>query len=877
MKIRCLHIISILIALTISPRTFSNTGNKSPRKIVLSDNWYIRQSGELRQTGVAISSIPFSPEDWFKASVPATVMGILTANGLYNDIFVGENYKSIDARQFDESWWFRKEFVLPITKTSEHITLHFDGINYRANIWLNGRLIASRDSVSGTFRQFEFDITGLVYENGNVLAVEVFRAQAGDLNLGFVDWNPRPLDENMGIWRPVYIEITGEVDIKNSTVQTIVDTTTLNEAWLTVKTTLVNKSQLTIQGVVSGNFENNIFNYPVTMQPGETKEISLSPAEIPALHVLNPRLWWCNNLGEPEMYDLSLQFTTSDRITDSVKISFGIRQVGSYINEAGHKGFTLNGRKVLIKGAGWTDDIFLRDTKGSLETQIRYVKHMNLNTIRLESFWGTSHDLYDLCDKYGIIIMAGWSCQWEWEEYFGKPCDEFGGIKSEEEMDLAVESLRDQILWLRHHPSIFVWLLGSDKLPRPTLEQRYKNLLGELDDRPYLLSAGTRVSEVSGPTGVKMNGPYEYVAPVYWYMDTINGGAFGFNTETGPGAQIPQSESLKKMIPADSLWPTGKAWDYHCTHSLQGFNTMDVTTRMIENRYGKSSGIDEFLKKADAQSYEAMRAMFEAFRGRLPKTTGIIQWMLNAAWPSIYWHLYDYYLLPTSAYYAVRKANEPMQLIYDYNNNTVIAVNESRSDAVNLKADIKLFDIKSNVLLQKEINFSIGSNKSEKIIGLNPISTHGFLDLKLMDSHDKLISQNFYWLSKEQDVFDWDKTTWAYTPLKEFADFNWLDTLAQTSVSASCVYTETGENFELTTTIANLSDKIAFLINPALTDESGIQVSPVFWDDNYFSLLPGEKRNIRSLVAKSAIKTAKQKLIISGWNIETQTIQLTAD
>ncbi|NOU46332.1 MAG: glycoside hydrolase family 2 [Bacteroidales bacterium] len=845
--------------------------------MVLSDNWYIRKSGELQQTGVALSSVSYKPENWYKASVPATVMGILTANGLYNDLFVGENYKSIDTRQFDESWWFRKEFELPVTKAGEHITLHFDGINYRANIWLNGILIASRDSVSGTFRQFEFDITGLVHENGNILAVEVFRAQAGDLNLGFVDWNPRPADENMGIWRPVYIEITGEVNMKNTTVQTIVDTLSLKEAWLTVKTTLVNKSQLTIQGFVSGNLENNVFNFPVTLQAGETKEISLSPAEIPALYVLNPRLWWCNNLGEPEMYDLSLQFTTSGRITDSVKISFGIRQVGSYTNAAGHKGFTLNGRKVLIKGAGWTDDIFLRDTKNSLETQIRYVKHMNLNTIRLESFWGTSHDLYDLCDKYGIMIMAGWSCQWEWEEYFGKPCDEFGGIKSEEEMDLAVESLRDQILWLRRHPSIFVWLLGSDKLPRPKLEQRYKNLLGEIDDRPYLLSAGTRVSELSGPTGVKMNGPYEYVAPVYWYMDTINGGAFGFNTETGPGAQIPQFESIKKMIPADKLWPAGKAWDYHCTHSLQGFNTMEVTTRMIENRYGMSSGIDGFMKKADAQSYEAMRAMFEAFRARLPKTTGIIQWMLNAAWPSIYWHLYDYYLLPTPAYYAVRKANEPLQLIYDYSNNTVIAVNETSLDVEDIKATIKLFDLNSNVLFQKEVNFTISSNKSEKIIGLNPVSAHGFLDLKLMDSHDKLISQNFYWLSKGQDVFDWDKTTWAYTPLKEFADFTWLDTLSQTSVSASCVYVETGENFELTTTIANQGNKIAFLINPALTNESGDQVSPVFWDDNYFSLLPGEKRNIRCLVPKSSIKTAKHKLVISGWNIETQTLSLTAD
>jgi exo-1,4-beta-D-glucosaminidase len=854
-------------------QTFSQVGN-SVRKIELKDQWRVQQTAKFKLPGKVISVAGFQTEHWLTGSVPSTVMGILTSNAYYKDVLVGKNFTDVDTRQFTDSWWFRKEFDLPEINEKQHITLHFDGINYYANIWLNGKLIASRDSVFGTFRQFSFDVTTSVTTTGNVLAVEIFKAHDGDLNLGFVDWNPRPQDENMGIWRPVYLEITDEVDIRNTVVQSKVNTSTLDEAWLNLKTELTNHSQNTITGKLVGNIENQTFSYPVTLSAGETKAISLSSDEITMFHFKNPRLWWANNLGSPDLYELSLRFETEGYISDAETITFGIRQIDMYTNNRGHKGFKLNGREILIKGAGWTDEIYLRDTKESLETQIQYVKHMNLNTIRLESFWGTSQDLYDLCDKYGILIMAGWSCQWEWEEYIGKVCDEFGGVKTAFEMQLAVESLRDQLMWLRNHPSIFVWLFGSDKLPRPELEKQYIELIRQNDDRPYLLSAGTRVSELSGPTGVKMNGPYEYVAPSYWYMDTINGGAFGFNTETGPGAQLPVYESIKKMIPENQLWPIGEVWDYHCTHSLQGFNTMEVTSQMLENRYGKTTGLDDYLKKSDAQSYEALRAMFEAFRVRLPKTTGIIHWMLNSAWPSVYWQLYDYYLLPTSAYYAARKANEPLQLIYDYYNKSVFAVNETRKDADNQYAIITLLDFDSKVLLRKKINFKVRSNKSEQILKLDSLNTGTFLDLKMFDRKGHLINQNFYWLSATPDVFDWAKTTWAYTPLKEFADFSELGSLPTAEIKSSVTLLQLADQIELKLDLKNQSDKTAFFINLTLLDKSDNQMFPVFWDDNYISILPGESRQIRCLVPRSSLKSEKMSLSVYGWNFEKQLLEI---
>jgi len=843
-------------------------------KILLKDNWYIQQSGKMDLKGSELSTTDINTGNWFKTTVPSTVMGALTRNGKYKDIFVGDNYKNVDTKQFDSSWWYRRQFETPVLKHGQHVTLHFDGINYYANIWLNGRLIASRDSIYGTFQRFSFDITHLLQKKDNILAVEIFRAQPGDFNLGFVDWNPRPVDENMGIWREVYLNITGVVSINNPYVESSVNTATLDEASLTIKTNLKNNSAKTEHGFLTGKIENREFSFPVVLKAGESLNVVLTKEQIPELLIKNPRLWWCNNLGSPEMYQLDLQFRIGKEISDSQNIGFGIRQIEMYTNSARHKGFKLNGKEVLIKGAGWTDDLFLRDSLASLETQIQYVKHMNLNTIRLESIWGNSQDIYDLCDKNGILAMVGWSCQWEWDEYLGKTCDEFGGIQTKQEIDLAINSFRDQVLWLRNHPSIFVWLVGSDKCPKPELELKYDSLFKTLDNRPYLASAGTRVSTVSGPTGVKMNGPYEYVAPVYWYMDTINGGAFGFNTETGPGAQVPVLESIKRMIPADQLWPLSKTWDYHCTHSKSAFNSMEVTTQVLENRYGKATGLDDYLLKADAQGYEAMRAMFEAFRVRLPKTTGIIQWMLNSAWPSTYWQLYDYYLLPTSAYYAARKANEPLQLMYDYHNNAIYSVNETMKNESNLKASLHIFDLNSNLLFQKDVDFSVNSNKSEKIFSLDSITQTVFLDLRLSDKSGKLLTHNFYWLSDKHDVFAWDKTTWAYTPQKGFADFTGLNSLPETELSASYQSVDNADNLELTTTLENRSDKIAFFINLTLLDNKGIQIFPVFWNDNYISLLPGEKRNITCSIPKSVMKNVKLQIQLTGWNVKKQLLEI---
>ena len=382
-------------------------------------------------------------------------------------------------------------------------------------------------------------------------------------------------------------------------------------------------------------------------------------------------------------------------------VRFGIREIADYRTEEGYRGFKLNGRKILIRGGGWADDLLLDVKHKKLQAEVLYARHMNLNALRLEGFWGTSQDLYNLCDENGILIMVGWSCQWEWTDYLGRPADEpYGGITTPEIMDLVAESWKDQILWLRNHPAIFVWAEGSDMIPHPDLERRYIAILKEIDPtRPTLVSTKGKTSEITGPSGVKMLGPYDYVPPVYWYVDTKNGGAYGFNTETGPGPQVPPLESLRKMMPEDKLWPINDFWNFHCSRGM--FKDLARYNEAMDRRLGPAKDLEDYLRKAQFLNYEAMRAMFEAFVANKYKSTGVIQWMYNSAWPKLWWQLYDYYLQPNGAFYGARKAGEPVHLIYNYGNQEIAAVNSSATPSPKLKATIRVLDFGLKEIVSK--------------------------------------------------------------------------------------------------------------------------------------------------------------------------------
>jgi exo-1,4-beta-D-glucosaminidase len=301
---------------------------------------------------------------------------------------------------------------------------------------------------------------------------------------------------------------------------------------------------------------------------------------------------------------------------------------------------------------------------------------------------------------------------------------------------------------------------------------------------------------------------------------------------------------------------------------------MNVFNQALDNRFGKPSSLDEYLLKSDVQSYEALRAMFEAFRTRIPATTGIIQWMLNSAWPSLYWHLYDYYLLPSASYYAARKANQPLQLIYDYGKNCVFAVNETSIHEKGLRAIIKVLDLNSKLLFTKEVSFSIEPNTSKLLTGLDSIRETVFLDLKLFDENGNIVADNFYLLDDKPDIPAWDKTTWAYTPMKEYTDFTGLNHLPKSAVKLSSISEIAENNLILTPQLENLTDKTAFFISLSVVNESGIRILPLFWEDNYFSLLPDESRSVRCTIPESTLDEQKLFLELSGWNIAPQRVEI---
>ena len=814
---------------------------------ILSGGWKVQSSQTKKQ---------------YNAQVPSTIMGTLTQNGLYKGILEGVAYKQYDSKPFDCSWWYRRDFTLKDLSSSEHVLLVFDGICYRANVFVNGTLVASKDTLCGSFRRHVIDITA-VAKAQNKLAVEVFRAQPGDPNIGFVDWNPRPLDESMGIFREVRVVRTGDVAIGESSVESKINTRTLDEAWLTVRATLRNLTDKTVQGVVRGKYDGREFSAPVTLAPHEVRDFSVSGLE--ELHVVHPRLWWCHSMGKPELYDMTLEFVVDDKVTDDEQLTFGIREVKDYYTIEGYRGFTLNGRPVLIRGAGWTDDIFLRDTPETNEIQVRYVRDMNLNCIRFENIWGTSQNVYDLCDRYGLLVLTGWSCQWEWAEYLGKPIDKkYGGIVSPEDIALISRSFGDQVRWLRRHPSIIAWFVGSDLLPHPDLERNYIDILKRSDNRPHLISAANTKSEVSGLSGMKMAGPYDYVAPNYWYLDQAPGGAFGFNTETGIGAQLPVRESLEKMIGKD-LWPLNDVWYYHCTVSATAMNNLDRLQQVIKGRYGEPTGLEDFLHKADLVNYDGTRAMFESFRVNLHKATGIVQWMLNSARPGLYWQLYDYYLVPNASYYSVKKGNAPIQLVLNYAKRAVYAVCVSSSQTANaqqgtrLQASMRLYALDGKLIGERTQSVNVAPYSSVKAFDLPEAEGVSFLFLTLKDSQGNVIANNEYALSSVADEYDWSTSDWYKTEFTRYADYSPLAQLPKAEVQIKDKEYKDGR---LTLTLANASDCVAFFIRLSAKDAAGNLIVPAFWSDNYVSIQPHGELQITCDLSQEP-----QTVSLDGWNL----------
>ncbi|MFV0590294.1 MAG: glycosyl hydrolase 2 galactose-binding domain-containing protein [Draconibacterium sp.] len=857
----------------------------------LTSGWKMQSGGQL--SGLDESSISqnnFSADSWLKASVPGTVLGSMATFGMIEDPYFGINMQSVDVEQFKKPWWFRTAFQLSANDLHKNISLRFNGINYRADLWVNGEKVVGKDEFAGAYRMFTFNINDFVKEGDNTVALKLWQHADGEYSIGFVDWNPLPRDRNMGIFREVFLEVNEGVKIRSPFVQSKVNRENLKDADLFIQTEIENKSDKAVEGMVRVDFELGTVGKKVQIAAGDTLSCRFTSEEFPQLAMKDAKLWWPNGMGDPNLYNLSVEFIADNKVLDKVESRYGIREIGSYLNEDKNRVFTINGKFVLLKGGGWVDDLLLQDTRESVEAQMKYIRHMNLNSIRCEGFWGKTQMLYDLCDEYGILVMVGFNCHWEWEEYLLKPTHEkYGGAVTPEDINLLAAYWKDQLLWLRNHPAIYVWMLGSDKLPAPELEYKYIDLFKKYDQsRPYITSAGGAgtednnivaevplVSEISGPTGMKMLGPYAYTPPVYWFTDTHLGGAYGFNTETCPGPNITPLSSLKKMLPEESLWPIDKKyWEYHTGRNE--FTTLDRFRKAMDERYGVSHSVEEFAFKCQVSNCELMRPMFEAFIAHKPKSTGLVQWMLNSAWPELYWQLYDTYLQPNGSFYGVRKACNPIHAIYRYGFDDIYLANEDLNDANNLTVKITAYDIHSNEIFTDELQGDIATNTSKfiyKLPEIKGLTAVWFLRLNVFDRNNNEVDHSTYWLSLKQDELDYEaakKLSWPfYTPPKAYADFKALDKLPKVNLEFGYQFQKDGEKGRITLKVKNPGTSIAFftyfdLVNPGTDDP----ILPVYWDDNYVTLMPGEERVYSAQIDLANLKGERPEMKVKAWNVE---------
>jgi exo-1,4-beta-D-glucosaminidase len=654
-----------------------------------------------------------------------------------------------------------------------------------------------------------------------------------------------------------------------------------NAAHLTVTAQVKNATDQPVKGTLKGKIETIEFKQAVELKPHELKDVMFTPAQYPQLNMAQPRLWWPAQMGAPNLYDLTMTFDIGGQMSDETRTKFGIREITSEVAEQApdrfKRLFRINGKKILIRGGGWTPDMMLRETHERLVDEFRYVRDLGLNTVRLEGKLETE-DFFNMADQQGILVMAGWCCCDFWEHW---------GNWKEKDFEIARASLRDQMYRMRGHPSMLMWLNGSDNPPPPDVEEMYLKVESELRwPNPVVSSATAKATTVTGESGVKMSGPYEYVAPSYWQKDPYLkkkedpcnaggcGGAYGFNSETSTGPAIPPIESIERMVPKDHLWtadgPLDEYWNFHAGGGA--FKTTHVFTDALNARYGKSTSAADFAYKSQLMTYEGVRAMYEAYSRNKYTSTGVIQWMLNNAWPSMIWHLYDYYLRPGGGYFGAKKAMQPFDPIYGYDDHSVWLVSSQYVDAKGLKLAVRVLNMDGTQKFSKETTVDAGADSTMKIFALPQIdglSSTYFLDLRISDAAGNLVGSNFYWLSTKPEMLDWAKSNWYTTPTASFADYTALAQLPKVKLKVSSLSERNVEEAVTRVTVENRSKSVAFFVRLKLDiGKGGEEILPVIWQDNYVSLLPGEKREITATYHASSLGAATPEVEVSGWNVE---------
>ncbi len=851
--------------------------------------WQMARADKTGVSGDKISQPNFQSNGWSPAIVPGTVLNSLVANRVYPEPYFGMNNAHErnlipDISQVGTgfyTYWFRSQFVVPNSFRNRRVWMQFDGINYRAEIWINGREIGQ---MAGMFRRGLFDVTEAVKIGApNALAVLVkpidepngFRAKSdkpravgenrngADGTIGryttmlmTAGWDftfPDGIrDRNTGIWRDIKLFSTGSVSLRHPFVKTDLSLPDTKSSRQTISVELTNSSSQVLAGVLRASIPQSKITLQKTVRlaAGETRVETFTPEEFAVLRWRNPRLWWPFNKGEQFLYNLNLEFVTDGKVSDTLKTRFGVRDIRSDRNTPDKSRiFYVNGKRLFLHGSNWIPEAMLRNSPERMNAELRYTRQAGVNFLR---FWAggvtESDQFFDLCDELGILV---------WTEFW-----QSGDTKipeTPEEIAIYRANVEDTVKRIRPHASLAYYVSANERSANNIVP--ITDLLDKFD--------GTRGWQAGSETdGIHDGSPYVTVNPMFYYEDTASTRGSRINGLCPEyGAPIlPTIDALREMMPAKDLWPIDKTtWDYM---DGGGFHQMTTEYKRAVEQYGKSSNIEDFAWKSQMFGALAYRSIWEVWNANRFEygdrfSTGLLFWYHNSPQPQVADRMWDWSLEPTAALYFSQDAHEPLHAQFDFLKNTVSVNNEWPRSFANYNLRTRIFNLDMTPVYNRSVKINVPADrlmsdvwKVELPPNLSPVH---FIRLDITDAQNRPVADTFYWRSNH----DYTRGRTMTGPLYEgFEDINALPTVKlRAQVLAR---TQNGQNVT-TARITNPSKSLAFMVWLRLQDLQGKPVRPAFYSDNFVSLLPGESRTIR--IENANLSPNQTKLIIDGWNV----------
>ena len=851
---------------------------------------------------------------WFPVTVPSTVLTGLVANHVYPDPYQGMNNMRIpdandtfnleyhldqyshlpgEPNPWKKPYWYRTEFQVPAADLGRHFELIFKGINYRAAVWLNGRLIADSSQMVGMFGQYRLDVSKAVQAGGNnLLAVKIYPLDNpglpappqlkalgdfflnggpnGDIGQNVTmlcsvgwDWIPEVHDRNIGIWQPVYLRTSGQVVITQP--HAVTSFTDTSVAKVSLQLHLVNYGDATQKGTLSVRISpetftgaSMAFERTVSLNSKDDRELDLG-----AVTIQHPHLWWPNGYGRPDLYRVRLQYRVGDRVSDDTSFLIGIRTVGSRtvnVNGWVRRDFYVNGRRVHLVGGAWVPDMLLNRDSARYDYELHLCRNANVNLVRI---WGgglgETDDFYTLADRYGLLVWQDfWITGDTQGEFKGSPAWPLQG-------SVFVHDIVNTILRIRNHPSLLVWTGGNEGHARLELYNAMRDNVAQLDGtRPFIPSSSgfaKQTGDFKGswpddqPSGVYSGGSYWYQDAATYYKLVDAGKDWVFKDETGLPSQPPYNSLARiipDLVPDTSLpFPLNNTWGYH--DACEGAARYSKYYAAMVVRFGAPTSLRDFSSKMQLLNADGYRGIFEAAGHHLNTTGGVMLWKLNSAFPSVVWQIYDWYLEPNAGYYFMQRACEPVHVQLNLDDSTVAVVNRTyvARRGLSVRASVRAID--GRLLFSRTVPVSLDTTDVREVLPLSTVlasaSGVSFVCLELTDAAGKTVSRNTYWFQPDKD-------------------FTALSHMPPASVSTEVLATrKTAREYVYTVRFRNTSTNLAFFLNPQVF-MGGEEVMPSFWSDNYFSLEAGSSTTVTVSVPVEKIGGALS-LVMEGWNVRS--------